>query len=74
MTQGNDFFGGIGILNYEITGVTGKERHLDLPLPSFANADHFGDVNEMILNTLTTVKTGGTALRGGHDIQKKRWG
>ena len=34
----------------------------DRALPAFADLDHFGDPNEMILDTLSAVETGGAGL------------
>ena len=34
----------------------------DLPFPALPDSDHFGDVNEMILNAVPTVEAGQTSL------------
>jgi hypothetical protein len=44
----DDFLGGIGILNDEVTGVARHHHGFRRSLGSAADLDHFGDVNEMI--------------------------
>ncbi len=44
----DDFLGGIGILNDEVTGVARHHHGFRRSLGSFADFDHIGDVNEMI--------------------------
>jgi hypothetical protein len=54
----HNFLFKVGVLNSQVTGITGKKNGLDRPLPAFPDLDHFGDVNEMILDAVTTVETG----------------
>ena len=46
----------------EIAGVTRHHHGLHRTLSTFADLDHFGDINEMILQSLAAVETGGLSL------------
>jgi hypothetical protein len=62
LALGDDFLGRVGILDDEVAGVAGHHHRLHRPLPAFADFDHFGDSNEMILHPLPAVETGSAGL------------
>ena len=52
LAKSDDFFAWVGILKDEVAGIAGVQDGPDGPLSAFANGDHFGDINEMILDAL----------------------
>lgn len=58
LTLRHDFLVGIGVLNYEVTGVARKQCDFDLAPATFSDLDHFADVSKMILNAVSTIETG----------------
>ena len=64
LALGDDFLGWISVLNDEVAGVARHHHGLCRSPRAFANFDHIGDLNEMIVHSLATVETGGA---GGLD-------
>ena len=58
----DNFLGRIGILDDEVAGVARHHHGLHRTLSAFADPDHIGDINEMILQSLAAVETGGLGL------------
>ena len=58
LALGNDFLGGIGILDDEVAGVARHHHGLRRPHGTLADLDHIGDLNEMIVHPLATIETG----------------
>ena len=58
LTLRHDLLVGVGVLNDEVAGIAGQKNGLDRPLPSLPDLVHIGDVNEMILEAVTTVEAG----------------
>ena len=52
----------IGVLNSQIACVTRQEDGFNRTFRAAANGDHFGDVNEMVFDAVTTVETGQLGL------------
>jgi hypothetical protein len=64
LALGNDFLGRICVLNHKVTGIAGHHHGLHRTLSAFANFDHIGDFNEMILHPLAAVEA---CRAGGFD-------
>ena len=62
LPQGDDFFRGVGVLHHQVAGIPREVHRLDRPLRAAADLDHFGDLNEMVLDALGAVETGGSGL------------
>ncbi len=58
----HDLLFGVGVLNYKVTGIARKKNSFNRPLATLPYLDHFGDVNEMILDAVATVETGQLGL------------
>ena len=48
LTQRDEWFARVGVLNDEVAGISGERPILDGPPRSGPDADHFGDINETI--------------------------
>ena len=48
----------ICVLNGEVTGVARQEDGFNRPFRAAADGDHFGDVNEMVFDTVSAIETG----------------
>jgi hypothetical protein len=53
---------GVGVLNSQIAGVARQENGFDWPLRAASYGDHFGDVNEMVIEAVSAVETGHLSL------------
>ena len=62
LPQRDDLLRGVGILHYQVAGIPREIHGLDRPLGTAADLDHFGDLNEMVLNALRAGKTGSPGL------------
>jgi hypothetical protein len=71
LPEDDDLFGRVGVLDRQITGIAGQERRGNGSLPALSDFDHFGDINEMILDPLPAVETG--HLRLGDDLLAVRF-
>ncbi len=58
LAERDKFFGRVGVLDDEVTGVTGKFDAFDFAPTSFSDLDHFVDIHEMINDGMTAVFTG----------------
>jgi len=57
-----DFIRWITVLNNQVTDIARKKYDFYRPLGAAADSDHFGDINEMVLNPLPAAKTGQARL------------
>ena len=48
LTQRDEWFARVGVLNDEVAGVAGKRPIFHLALRPRPDADHFGDINKMV--------------------------
>ena len=48
LAEGDDLFGGVGILDDQIAGIAREQNILDLPSRSRAKLNHFGGFNKMV--------------------------
>ena len=80
LAKGDFFLARVSVLDNEVTGVAGEVNGGDCALPTLTDLDHFVGADEMILNPLTTVETGGfgllndlleIAVVGDHDLAYK---
>jgi hypothetical protein len=65
----DDSLGWIGILDDQITGIARHHDRWHRTLATFADFDHIGDLNEMILHPLAAAETGSAGgLDNGQEI------
>lgn len=58
LAEGDDFLGGVGVLDDEVACIPRHEHGLGRAHGSLADLDHVGDFNEMIVHPLAAVETG----------------
>jgi len=69
LSLGDDFFGRVGVLDDEVAGIARHHHGLNRTLTALADFDHIGDLNEMIVQPLPAVETGGAGrLNDGLEI------
>ena len=66
LPQCDNLLAWVGVLNHEVTGVARQQRERHFALSSLADLDHFGDINEMVLDPVRTVETSHPSLL--HDL------
>ena len=59
LAEGHDLLRRVGVLDDEIASVAREQDGLQSALAAAADGDHFGDINEMVLDPLAAVETGG---------------
>ena len=68
LPQRHQRFAGIGVLDDQVAAVTGEHPILDGPLRARPDADHIGDINEMVGDRVVAVPASFAGL--GHDRGK----
>jgi len=67
LPQRDERFARIGVLNDEITGITGKFPVFNRTLCARTDADHFGDINEMVRDCVAAIGASLACFSDGGD-------
>ncbi len=66
LTLRHDFLAGIGVLDDKVARVARHHHGLQRAIRPAADADHFGDINEMVFEPMAAVETCGASLLDHH--------